>query len=160
MHGFELDRGELAEAALMTPAVYVASIQVTIARRSSSLVLQRWVLGTFFCSRAKKDSIAALSAHAPTPAHRSGQSVVAKQAHELGRAKLTRFKGSKQHRLVGPRVDVHRGLRPCSQSAGRWTINPPDSHSGWTPKRGRATHVTNDELQKIRDAMAAVPNDC
>jgi len=40
--------------------LYLVSIQTTIARRSSSRVSQRWVSRTFFCSREKKLSIAAL----------------------------------------------------------------------------------------------------
>ena len=46
--------------------LYLVSIQVTIARRSSSRVSQRRVSSTFFCSRLKKDSMAALSQAAPT----------------------------------------------------------------------------------------------
>ncbi len=41
------------------------SIHVMIASRRSSRVDQRWRSSTFFCSKAKKDSIAALSPQAP-----------------------------------------------------------------------------------------------
>ena len=39
----------------------MVSIQVTIARRSSSRVARRLVFRTFFCGREKKISMAALS---------------------------------------------------------------------------------------------------
>jgi hypothetical protein len=44
----------------------VVSIQATIASRNSARVAQRRRLSTFFCSKLKKDSTAALSAHVPT----------------------------------------------------------------------------------------------
>jgi hypothetical protein len=44
----------------------VLSIQVTIAIRRSSRVAQGWRFRTFFYSRLKKDSMAALSPAAPT----------------------------------------------------------------------------------------------
>jgi hypothetical protein len=51
---------------LGTDPELVDSIHVTLARRSSSRVAHFFQLKTFFCSNAKNDSMAALSAQAPT----------------------------------------------------------------------------------------------
>ena len=82
------------------------SIQVTIARRSSSRVAQRWRSRTFFCSSAKNDSIAALSPQAPTRPIEPTQAVASRSVRDVG---------------VGPElaapVGVDHRCRPGARSA-------------------------------------------
>jgi hypothetical protein len=66
----------------------VRSIQLTIAMRSCSRVSQRRRSKTFFCSRLKNDSMAALSPAAPTPAHGADHVVVAQGVNEFPAPKL------------------------------------------------------------------------
>ncbi len=62
----ELDRGESAEAVL-SPSAMVGHLDPDDDREAELVrSIQRRRLRTFFCSSEKKDSIAALSAQAPT----------------------------------------------------------------------------------------------
>ena len=59
-----------------------------MAMRNCSRVSQRRRSKTFFCSRLKKDSMAALSLGRPDAAHRSDHVVAAQGANEFSAAKL------------------------------------------------------------------------
>jgi len=90
-----------------------------MARRSSSLVSQRWRSRTFFCSSEKNNSIAALLLDAPTPAHRSWQPEVPERFDEPPRPELRPAVGVDHspcraacpHGVI-PCCDSQRGLHP------------------------------------------------
>ncbi len=66
MEQFELNRGELAECALPAASVGGPLDHATIAKRSSARVDQSFQSSMLRFRSAKNDSMAALSAHAPT----------------------------------------------------------------------------------------------
>jgi hypothetical protein len=67
---------------------YFVSIQVTMARRSSSLVFQRRVSRTFFLQQGKERFHGGVVAARADLAHRPGQPVVAQQTPAVPRPEL------------------------------------------------------------------------
>lgn len=99
---------------------WVRSIQVTIAMRSSSRMVPTRRSRTFFCSRLKKDSMAALSPAAPTLPRRSGHPVPFERPDELPWSKLRSAIGAQD-----AAVDVFAPGRGVVQgSHGRTGLHP------------------------------------